>query len=156
MPATRSTRPGMTDDGAAWGERLLRRGPVAHRRRRCRAAEDARDAEFDLAERRGGDAAERDGALAHLAPERDIALVTRALALELLDRCQRLLADAADVGGVGRLDHFLEDRHSFLGLVAEPALEQFEQPRVAHRVHGKRVFRHAADVELVDAVAVLR
>src|SRR5437588_11880924 len=97
----------------------LRRGPVAHRRRGRGAAEHARNAELDLPERRGGDAAERDRALADLAPERDVALVSRPLALELLDGRERLFADMADVGGVGRLDHFLEHRGGFLGLVGE-------------------------------------
>src|SRR5439155_1811706 len=101
----------------------LRRGPVAHRRRGRRAAEHAGDAELDLAERRGGDAAERDRALAHLTPERDVALVTGPLALELLDRRERLLANAADVGHVGRLDHLLEHGDGFLRLMVELALE---------------------------------
>src|SRR5260370_38564541 len=93
---------GMTRQNPTRTWMSLRRGPVAHRRRGRRPADDARNAELDLAERRGRDAAERHGALADLAPERDVALITRALALELLDRRQRLLADAADVGGCGR------------------------------------------------------
>src|SRR5262245_20828377 len=92
-------------------------GPIAQRRRRERAADYARDAELDLAGDRGADAAERERALAELAPPRHVAPRSRPLALELLDRGGRLLAQARRVDRLGRLDHLGQNRRDFLGLL---------------------------------------
>jgi hypothetical protein len=54
---------------------------VVERRRGERVADDAGNADFDLAGGGGGDAAERDGALAELAPGREVALVAGPLRL---------------------------------------------------------------------------
>src|SRR5262245_10803018 len=66
--------------------------PEAQRRAGGGAADHARQAELHLPGGGGGDAAERERALPDLAPGRDIALVARALALELLERGERGLA----------------------------------------------------------------
>src|SRR5882672_12201263 len=94
----------------------LLRVPQAQPGRGERAADHARNAELDLPDRGGRDAAERQRALADLAPERDVALVARALALELVDRGGRLLAQPRQVDRLGRLDHLVEARLDLLGV----------------------------------------
>src|SRR5690349_23489350 len=93
------------------------RVPVAQAGRRHGAADHARDAELDLPRRRGADAAECQRALPDLSPQRDVALVARALALELLDRGERVAAQLRDVDGLGRLDHLVELLPGVLRLV---------------------------------------
>src|ERR1043166_5805794 len=121
-----------------------------------RAADHARNADLDLAERRGGDAADRDRADPDLAPGREFLLVGRAFALELLERGGLLTMQRRHVDGLGRVDHLAQDRLHRLRVLGGRALEHVEQIGLARGIIGERVFRGAAEAEPLDAIAILR
>src|ERR1043166_5269043 len=103
--------------------------PQRERARRDRAADHAWNSDLDLAERRGGDAADRDRADPDLAPGRELLPVGRAFALELLDRRGLLAVQRRDVNGLGRVDHLAQDRVEGLRHVADTGVGTVESTR---------------------------
>src|SRR5689334_18864692 len=95
---------------AASAVSLLLLFPERQQALRRRTTDHTGDADLDLAERRGRDAAERNRADADLSPEIEIAPRVRPLGFELLDRRERILAHGAELHGVGGLNRFGE-RH---------------------------------------------
>src|SRR6516165_6645201 len=104
--STLTRRPGMT----GLMRHVLQAGGVSG------AADYARYPQFDLPGGGGDDATHRQRALADLAPTRQFAFGIRALALELLDRGERLLAHMHGVDRLRGLDHVVEHDFDFLGL----------------------------------------
>src|SRR6195256_7002137 len=109
------------------------------------AADHAGDADRDLAKRRRRDAAQRNRADPDLTPEVEIAPAIRALGLELFHGGERILADRAELHGVGGLDHLAERSLDGRRLSRQLAAEILAQSSIADRVARQRIARHAAD-----------
>src|SRR5207248_8670536 len=116
-------------------------------------ADHAGDADCDLPQRCRRNAAERDRANADLTPEVEIAPRVRTLGLELFDRGERILADGAELPGIGGLDHLGERRLDRRRLVRQLAAQEFAQTCITHGIACERIARHAADRQLVVGVA---
>src|ERR1041384_4142080 len=95
---------------------LFRRVPEPQLRRGRDPADHAGNAEFDLSGDRQHDAADGERPLPDLTPDREVALRARPLALELLDRGERLVPQLAALVGLGGLDDLLEHGLDRLGL----------------------------------------
>src|SRR5262245_65862673 len=128
---------------------------VVQARRVGRAADDAGDAELELAGGGGNDAAHRQGALSDLAPRGQLAPRVRPLLLELLDRGERFLAHARGVDGLRRLDYVVEDLRRFFRLAWGGALADGKQLLVAQRLSGRRELCRGAGREAVDVMRVV-
>src|SRR3954451_8215504 len=117
-----------------------------------RATDYARNPDGDLTQGGGRDAADRDRADTHLAPEIEVAPCNGAFGFELFDRGERILAYGPELYGIGRFDHLAQRYLDRFGLGRQLAPEKLAQSCIAHRVARKRVTRHAADRQLVNSV----
>ena len=137
------------------GARLLRR-VVVEPRRHHGAADHARKSQRGQRDGGGRDAAQSQCALADLAPQRDLALGAGAFPSQLVDRGQRLLAQAWPIGGLGGRDYVGQYLRGRLGLVRLYSLEHREQLGIARRVVGERHLGEVAHGQPLDVVALLR
>src|SRR5579871_4329771 len=113
---------------------LLLLFPERQKTLRRRAADHAGDADLNLPQGGGRNAAERESTDADLAPEIEITSRVRALGLQLFDGGKRVLADRTELHGIGGLDYFGErDLHRFR-LVRQFAAQKLAQVRVAYGV----------------------